>query len=268
MAEGFIRPEGQKCLEDVAEECLIDLIDWSLVIVSQRRINGGIKSCRIHDLLRELCLWEADKKNFLTFSSSITAKCKHRRLCTHSRVSNNIITLEPYTRYTRSFLCYAYYYVEPSLEKNSSFIYQAFKILRVLDIESIGVSSFPNEINLLVHLRFLALRTFVESLPSSISGLHNLQTFIVKGPTFGTVLPGSIWKMVNLRHIYIQGGAYLPLIKEPTDIILFNLHTVCLSFQPRNFINDSKYQKATLCFPKFISHKYAVVLFDKQCCIP
>lgn len=67
VAEGFIRPEGQKCLEDVAEECLIDLIDRSLVIVSQRRINGGIKLCRIHDLLRELCLREADKENFLTF---------------------------------------------------------------------------------------------------------------------------------------------------------------------------------------------------------
>lgn len=93
VAEGFIRPEGQKCLEDVAEECLINLIDRSLVIVSQRRINGGIKSCRIYDLLRKLCLREADKKNFLTFSSSITAKCKHRRLCTHSRVSNNIFLL-------------------------------------------------------------------------------------------------------------------------------------------------------------------------------
>ncbi|KAJ9552089.1 hypothetical protein OSB04_016134 [Centaurea solstitialis] len=65
VAEGFIHEDGEKLLEEVAEDYLMNLVHRSVLIVAKRRSNGGIKACRIHDLLRELCLKKATEENFL-----------------------------------------------------------------------------------------------------------------------------------------------------------------------------------------------------------
>ncbi|GFY89250.1 hypothetical protein Acr_06g0011900 [Actinidia rufa] len=65
MAEGFIRETGEKSLEDVAEEYLMELIGRSLVLVSSRRYDGGVKACGIHDLVRDFCIKQAEKECFM-----------------------------------------------------------------------------------------------------------------------------------------------------------------------------------------------------------
>lgn len=65
IAEGFVCSTAGKCLEDVAEGYLVDLINRSLVIVAQNRCIGGVKTCCMHDLLREFCLQKAKEENFL-----------------------------------------------------------------------------------------------------------------------------------------------------------------------------------------------------------
>ncbi|XP_028098615.1 putative late blight resistance protein homolog R1B-8 [Camellia sinensis] len=65
IAEGFIQKVGQKSLEEVAEDYLMDLIQRNLVIVARKRFDGRIKACRMHDLLRDLCLKKARETNFL-----------------------------------------------------------------------------------------------------------------------------------------------------------------------------------------------------------
>ncbi|KAA8533657.1 hypothetical protein F0562_030909 [Nyssa sinensis] len=65
IAEGFIHQIGQKSLEDVGEEYLMDLIGRSLVIVTKKRSTGEIKACCIHDLLRDFCLRQAEEENFM-----------------------------------------------------------------------------------------------------------------------------------------------------------------------------------------------------------
>ncbi|KAF5939625.1 hypothetical protein HYC85_023884 [Camellia sinensis] len=65
IAEGFIQKIGQRSLEEVAEDYLMDLIQRSLVIVAQKRFDGRIKACRMHDLLRDLCFKKVREINFL-----------------------------------------------------------------------------------------------------------------------------------------------------------------------------------------------------------
>lgn len=66
VAEGFLQPQSEsKSLEDFAEECLEDLVQRSLVMVIKRKTNGKIKSCRLHDLVRDLCIQKAHGENFL-----------------------------------------------------------------------------------------------------------------------------------------------------------------------------------------------------------
>ncbi|CAL5427628.1 unnamed protein product [Camellia sinensis] len=61
IAEGFVQKIGQRSLEEVAEDYLMDLIQRSLVIVAQKRFDGRIKACRMHDLLRDLCFKKFNK---------------------------------------------------------------------------------------------------------------------------------------------------------------------------------------------------------------
>ncbi|KAL0372775.1 UNVERIFIED_CONTAM: putative late blight resistance proteinR1A-10 [Sesamum calycinum] len=65
VAEGFVQESGQECLEDLAEEYLEDLVDRNLILVATKRANGRIKTCRIHDMLRDLCVKESAEQKFL-----------------------------------------------------------------------------------------------------------------------------------------------------------------------------------------------------------
>ncbi|CAL5396859.1 unnamed protein product [Camellia sinensis] len=114
IAEGFIHPIGQRRLEDIGEGYLMDLIDRSLVIVSRKKSNGGIKACRIHDLLRDLCLKKSEEFNFLkrsheyklvSSSSSSNGSNNQRRLCIHSDSLNfgGVSKIDPNVPVTESF---------------------------------------------------------------------------------------------------------------------------------------------------------------------
>ncbi|XP_019163180.1 PREDICTED: putative late blight resistance protein homolog R1B-17 [Ipomoea nil] len=59
VAEGFFGAVNNKNLEEVAMECLQDLVDRSLVLIGKQSYNCKIKTIRMHDLLRDLCLREA-----------------------------------------------------------------------------------------------------------------------------------------------------------------------------------------------------------------
>ncbi|XP_031091149.1 putative late blight resistance protein homolog R1B-17 [Ipomoea triloba] len=64
-AEGFLRAVKHVNMEKVAIECLQNLVDRSLVIISKQSYNGKMKTIRIHDLLRDLCLKEAGRETLL-----------------------------------------------------------------------------------------------------------------------------------------------------------------------------------------------------------
>ncbi|KAM3269715.1 hypothetical protein P3S67_030597 [Capsicum chacoense] len=65
IAELFVKPRSNKRLEVVAEEYLQDLIDRSLILAGTRRPDGRMKTCKIHDLLRQLCIRESQFDNFM-----------------------------------------------------------------------------------------------------------------------------------------------------------------------------------------------------------
>ncbi|XP_070047578.1 putative late blight resistance protein homolog R1A-10 isoform X2 [Nicotiana tomentosiformis] len=65
VAEGFLELKGFEGLEKVATSLLSNLIDKSLVVVGKRSLNDKIKTCRIHDLLHDFCLREAENENLL-----------------------------------------------------------------------------------------------------------------------------------------------------------------------------------------------------------
>ncbi|KAL6323147.1 hypothetical protein AAG906_027422 [Vitis piasezkii] len=65
VAEGFVQKRGKETLEDIAEDYLNELIQRSMIQVADTRDDGRVKSCRIHDLLRDLAISEAKEEKFL-----------------------------------------------------------------------------------------------------------------------------------------------------------------------------------------------------------
>ncbi|XP_052205745.1 putative late blight resistance protein homolog R1B-17 [Diospyros lotus] len=203
IAEGFIQKTREKKLEDVAEEYLMNLIYRSLIMVSKRGYEGRTKTCSIHGLLRGFCLEKAKEENFLRQISGVpegssSSSCP-RRLCIDSlklQTDRLPSVLDPH-----SFLCIGCGYAAglPPL----AFLFQRLKLLRVLDVSSIQLDSYPKEIEQLGFLRYLALSLLTASLPASICNLCNLETLIIFGTWTSLTLP--IEKMEKLRHVLLDG---------------------------------------------------------------
>ncbi|MCD7449084.1 hypothetical protein HAX54_049197 [Datura stramonium] len=227
-AEGFIKLESPKTLEWVAQEYLQDLIDRSLILVGKRSYDR-VKTCSIHDVLRNFCLEEAQREKLLHvvrrfephFSQGI-----HRRVHFHS----DIFAYSSYrysNPYLRSFLSSK----ACSVLEDSYFGCMGFKLLRVLDVVSYSFHGFPIQVIKLIHLRYLALSINSE-LPRTISKLKNLQTLIIYwGTKEMRTLPLDIWKMPILRHIHVKGDVLLfePLVdhSKKNFQVLGNLQTLC-----------------------------------------
>ncbi|KAL7099154.1 hypothetical protein ACP275_09G065100 [Erythranthe tilingii] len=245
VAEGFLKPKSGKSMELVAEEYLNDLIERNLVLVHIRGSSGKIKFCIIHDLLRDLCLRQAEKEKFVCVftrdnHSSLDAQqieTQHRIFIHRGkweeeldipRMSHAVQSAS----LTRSMIC-DFKEVLPSLN---------MRLLRVLksndralhygDIYSIEA------IFQLVNSRYLAIRVDWMQISLYLSSLHhiwNLQTLIVYG-AWNTIAPPEIWKMHQLRHIEF---VMLDLPDPEMDgrdqdkiIVLENLQTL---LQIRNF---------------------------------
>ncbi|XP_051115765.1 putative late blight resistance protein homolog R1B-16 [Andrographis paniculata] len=84
IAEGFMKPRNGYMLEEIAELCLLDLIERNLIILREWGSTGNLKLCAIHDVLRELSLREAQKESFLCVvtanrSDNIPSNMKRQR---------------------------------------------------------------------------------------------------------------------------------------------------------------------------------------------
>ncbi|CAA3031201.1 late blight resistance homolog R1A-10 [Olea europaea subsp. europaea] len=219
VAEGFVNP-GFGQIENVnvdwiaknyvnvdwiAKNYLTDLIGRNLILVGQiGSIDGRIKTCRMHDLLKELCVRMAHEENFLLVKSRYLrflpeeASFK-RRLSIHDDASysgrEDDITMQS-MYHVRSFI-----YNGWDDTRLHSYYYFGFQLLRVLDMVGVELSGFPEEILLLFNLRYIAIACHAV-IPASITGLWYLQTLIVEDPTgIASELPIEIWDMQYLRHL-------------------------------------------------------------------
>ncbi|KAJ9552090.1 hypothetical protein OSB04_016135 [Centaurea solstitialis] len=220
-AEGFIEESGNQSMEDTAMAYLVDLVDRNLLIVSRRKFNGDIAACKLHDLVRELCLEKAkDERFFLTMdrpplSSQLLERAwkKLRRVFTNQDIYIINFAHPPAPR-VRSLL---WFHRSTSLINELATHFRSFVLLRVLDIQKCELIDFPEGIALLVHLRYLAIwHSF--GFPSSICNLWSLQTLIVKTRYSRMVLPNNISNLVNLRHLWCSKGLLLPTIEKSMNL--------------------------------------------------
>ncbi|KAI3467290.1 hypothetical protein Pfo_023953 [Paulownia fortunei] len=225
-AGGFLEPVEFKTLEDVAVECLRELVDRSLVLVSKQSSTFGIKTCTLHYVMWHVCSSKAEKHKFFHAINKYTDcvfpedKNSQRRLSIRKNilfgikdVYNSMVLFST----VRSLLCVGPHHPYPLR------VCLGFKLLRVLDALTIRFYMFPSEILELYQLRYLALTYNGGELPAGMSKLRNLQFLIVrlhlsvKSSVAASYLPMEIWSMQELRHLQFLGsdlpdpfGALLP----------------------------------------------------------
>ncbi|XP_016555163.2 putative late blight resistance protein homolog R1A-10 [Capsicum annuum] len=260
IAEGFIRTSAgsHKSLEEVAIDYLEDLISRNLIRARKRRFNGEIKTCGIHDLLREFCLKEAEMTKFMHVERTYPPLPEHKHNVRRFSFQTMSYTLDDWYELLPPVAESIYLFSRLDLPFTPRIhlhgkspiccpimheFFCRFNFLRVLAIFNGVVSSqsFPLVVTKLFHLRFLQLR-FHGNIPESISDLQNLRTLICSGKSSESMsdleylinegcsdnssditLPENIWMMKNLRFIRLQGVAYLP---SPSSERIINKHLV------------------------------------------
>ncbi|KAF3434072.1 hypothetical protein FNV43_RR25175 [Rhamnella rubrinervis] len=229
IAEGFIaaptRGVEEETMEDIAEQYLRELIHRGMVQVGQRDYTGvGVKTCRMHDLMRDFCKLKAREENFSEIIQKIessTNSSKQHVATTHSRriaispgcvLDFNTNCLSSLLRqnveyaswkeqihpHLRSLLCFGTFSFSALATKN-------FSALRVLEMEPVKSMKMPREIGKLVHLKYLCLKTswgMKLKLPKTIGNLRNLHTLDLD-QCWCINLPREIFNLVRLRHLLL-----------------------------------------------------------------
>ncbi|XP_022851534.1 putative late blight resistance protein homolog R1A-10, partial [Olea europaea var. sylvestris] len=231
VAEGILKPASYKTLEDVGEEYFLDLVQRSLILVRKKGSSGKIKTCTIHDLLRDLCVREAQKEKF--FHVVDRSFYRTKEITSMRRVS---------IKAPESFIPF-YYAAKGTLQGDDktpsslkgllhSSIVKAScdsRSLKVLHIE--GVDYLQNGMQELVNMRYFNSNS--EYNIASIYKFRNLQTIISHDRIHN--LQPEIWKMPQLRHVKLKFTASLPdppisEIKgeENSIVVLENLQTLSM----------------------------------------
>ncbi|KAA8548838.1 hypothetical protein F0562_000522 [Nyssa sinensis] len=229
VAEGIVSTSkgraDEETMMDVAERYLSELAQRCMVQVRVKNssMTGRFKSCRLHNLTRELCLSKAEEENFLkvmdfrrgnvdpvldlgfsalrkVFSSS----WKVRRLAIYSDEVGTTLPFGPEkVEKVRSLLFFygkSLSWLEPTIIN-----FKDFKFLRVLSVEGICQKiELPKAIGKLILLRYLSLRySDFMKLPSSMGNLGWLQTLDLRVNNMRLKIPDVLWKMEQLRHLYL-----------------------------------------------------------------
>ncbi|GMN47290.1 hypothetical protein TIFTF001_016452 [Ficus carica] len=204
MAEGLLRPQSGKRIEDVGEEYLNALTSRSFF----QRCSWNESTFFMHDLMHDLAMHISGEFRFISDGYNgfqhLSSKTCH---LSYKKESEDLIELEGLlkTKCLRSFLALplSYEYIESTITKNvTSEVLKRGGCLRVLSLSQSSITELPNAVGNLHHLRYLDLSwTKIKEVPSSISTLYNLQTLLLSGCKELTQLPTNMSSLTSLRHL-------------------------------------------------------------------
>ncbi|KAK2441020.1 disease resistance protein RPM1 [Trifolium repens] len=215
MAEGFVKKDGDKRLEEVAEGYFTELICRNLVQVVSISIDGRATSCRVHDLVHAMILEKCEdlcfcKNNFEGQQSSLNGMI--RRLTIRTTNLDNLMT-SIQSSHVRSLLVLTSKELPESFERE---ILTNCRFLKVLDFED---NEKDLEVGGLSHLKYFRSPEDKiyggrrNTLLKSIGMLENLETLNLRKLYSKLKLPKEICKLRKLRHL-LGSKMSLILMKE------------------------------------------------------
>ncbi|KAL8551005.1 hypothetical protein ACS0TY_000185 [Phlomoides rotata] len=234
VAEGILKPITDKSLEEVAKEYLKELSERNLILIPEFQWDGEARYCKMHDLLREVCLREAQKQKFF----GVLRQQKYhlpqdinmeRRICFNPENTVDKYPPESLHVVESALLTRSYLYTGQLCIRQASPSLR-FRLLRVHSPVNKYSLLFTNYDTIFeqTNLRYLRFSYAIEPLRfhSFYSLLWNLQTLKVYYSS-DVKLTFKIWEMPLLRHVTILMMFVLP--DSPNgehNLVLENLQTL------------------------------------------
>ncbi|KAL7181410.1 hypothetical protein ACSBR1_040323 [Camellia fascicularis] len=188
-------------MEEVAKECLIELIHRHLVLVSTTKFDGRVGWCQVHDVVREIILSMSDEFSFCqileensSFNDTTRQLSMHMHYCNMDKVMKSI---------GKSPVRSVFLFQVGELPKKPFLgtLAANFKPLKVLDLQNAPLHRLHEKVGNLFLLRFLSIRrTNVGIISKSIGKLHNLQTLDLKHSPVRELL-FDISRFHKLQHL-------------------------------------------------------------------
>ncbi|KAI3875428.1 hypothetical protein MKX03_036762 [Papaver bracteatum] len=216
IAEGFIKSRGGLSMEEMAEEYLEELIHRRLIQVERMTLHGKVHTCRVHDLLRDICQMEAKQDHFyqvLTNVDNFPESSSLRRVII--RGSNSVIDanneLEQYMDQFHNLSCVrSFIYTDIRTCPGSCKIFwkslcENFRLLKVLHLKSSSANSpftVSRQIGELLSLKYLKLDGFHMKEVSFLESLIELQSLDLTGCSHNGLY--YIWGLVKIRHLHVS----------------------------------------------------------------
>ncbi|CAN6863262.1 unnamed protein product [Brassica oleracea] len=202
----------ESTIVDVAEDYLEKLVKRSMVLVGKRNIvTSRIESCRLHDVVREVCLFKAKEESFMQVfnaQSSVLDATSTRRVAVHLVDDDENEPVIFQQRKIQNLKARALLYItrdfHPWILSTRSF--RGLESLRVLDLfgAQFRRPKLHKSIGKLIHLRYLSLKeTNLSVLPSSLGNLELLVYLDLEIYETMVHIPDVLKKMKKLRYLML-----------------------------------------------------------------
>ncbi|KAK9934492.1 hypothetical protein M0R45_021633 [Rubus argutus] len=201
VAERFLPQQGEDTEEGVAEKCIYELINRSMVLVAMRTSRGRVKAIRIHDVLRDFSISKAKESRFLEIYSgkevvSTTSRSfEARRLAIHGKQDYKVLDNLTQLRYL-GFSGSTQMVEMPSIGRLTN--------LQTLDLRHCVIShEIPDVLWKMKRLRHLLFNTRKPCGDLRFDTLIHLQTLkSVTGE--GRWIRDGLLKMIYMRRLRLQ----------------------------------------------------------------
>ena len=150
IAEGFVKHETGKSLEEVGQQYLSGLVRRSLVQVSSFRIDGKVKSCGVHDLIHDMILRKVKDTGFCQYidgcDQSVSSKIVRRLTIATDDFSGSIGSSPIRSIFISTGEDEVSQHLVNKIPTN-------YMLLKVLDFEGSGLRYVPENLGNLCHLK-------------------------------------------------------------------------------------------------------------------
>ncbi|TVU00231.1 hypothetical protein EJB05_54339 [Eragrostis curvula] len=232
IAEGLVKASIGVAVEEVGENYFDCLISRSMIVPSKVNIEGVVKSCWVHDIMRDITISISRGENFVyTIGDNVPwiAEENFRHVAYHG--SKSPTRGMDWSR-IRSLTIFS----ERPTELASSICSQQLRMLRALDLENaqfITTQKDINNVGLLRHLKYLNIGSgqynqYIYKFPKSIGKLHGLEALDARG-THISKLPTEIIKLQCLRSLRCSKVDWNQNF-DHTEPLEFVKDTLCLPF--------------------------------------
>ncbi|XP_055818488.1 putative late blight resistance protein homolog R1C-3 [Solanum dulcamara] len=259
MAEEFVLNAETENMEEASRVCLNDLLNRSLVIVSERKIDGDIESCILHDVVREFCLRKLTEEKFMQLAMPYNPYqhlqySKDSRLCIYihddlvKQLDDSEYQLDKIPMLNSKETNSLEFIAHPKFNtwnnwSNPLHLLVKLRFVRVLHLLDVELpNSWATAMKSLTQLRYLAL--YVEQFEFKwISHLHDLQTLQLRSRKKLHLKAATLWEMTKLRHVNIGRFSFVwedndqGILEESSPTMLENLktfHTCCIPLNNMN----------------------------------